>query len=120
LVDDEPEGKLIKIGAKVVGHGQLHRLPDGGSPYPEGLFADSLRLIVELGRRTGTKAKGEVRPNEGKIDIPGLEHTAVADLVPGRPNDDGPGLPMAAHSGNISPERRIIRGMSAKDQTANE
>ena len=34
--------------------------------------------------------------------------------APGRPNDDGPGLPMAAHGGNISPERRIIRRMSAK------
>ena len=34
--------------------------------------------------------------------------------VPGRPNDDGPGLPMAAHRGNISPERRIIRGMSVQ------
>jgi hypothetical protein len=33
--------------------------------------------------------------------------------VPGSPNDDGPGLPMAAHGGNISPERWIIRGMSA-------
>ena len=32
--------------------------------------------------------------------------------VPGRPNDDRPGLPMAAHGGNISPERRIIRWMS--------
>ena len=30
----------------------------------------------------------------------------------GRPIDDGPGLPMAAHGGNISLERRIIRGMS--------
>jgi hypothetical protein len=29
-----------------------------------------------------------------------------------RPNDDGPGLPMAAHGGNICPERRIIRWMS--------
>jgi hypothetical protein len=28
--------------------------------------------------RAGTKAKGEV--HEGKIDIPGLERTAVADL----------------------------------------
>jgi hypothetical protein len=26
------------------------------------------------------KAKGEVRLDEGKIDIPGLERTAVADL----------------------------------------
>jgi len=26
------------------------------------------------------KPKGEVRPDEGKIDIPGLERTAVADL----------------------------------------
>jgi hypothetical protein len=30
--------------------------------------------------RAGTKAKREVRPEEGKIDIPGLERTAVADL----------------------------------------
>jgi hypothetical protein len=28
-------------------------------------------------------------------------------------NNDGPGLSMAAHRGNISPERRITRGMSA-------
>jgi hypothetical protein len=32
--------------------------------------------------------------------------------APGSPNDDGPGLPMAAHGSNISPERRIIRWMS--------
>ena len=32
----------------------------------------------------------------------------------GSPNDDGPGLPMAAHSGNIRQERRIIRWMSVK------
>jgi len=31
--------------------------------------------------------------------------------APGRPNDDGPGLPMTAHGGgNISPERRITSG----------
>ena len=35
----------------------------------------------------------------------------------GSPNDDGPGLPMAAHGGNISPERRIIRWMSVKSAT---
>ena len=29
----------------------------------------------------------------------------------GSPNDDGRGLPMAAHGGNISPERRIVRWM---------
>jgi hypothetical protein len=34
--------------------------------------------------------------------------------APGSPNDDGPGLPVAAHGGNISPERRIIRWMSNK------
>ena len=31
--------------------------------------------------------------------------------APGSPNDDGPGLPMATHGGNISPERRINRWM---------
>ena len=31
--------------------------------------------------------------------------------APGSPTDDGPGLPMAAHGGNISPDRRIIRWM---------
>jgi hypothetical protein len=30
--------------------------------------------------RAGTKVKGEVRPDEGKIDILGLQRTAVADL----------------------------------------
>ena len=35
--------------------------------------------------------------------------------APGSPNDDGPGLPMAAHGGNISPERRIIRWMSVEN-----
>lgn len=39
----------------------LHRLPDGGSRHPEG-------------------PKAKVRPDEGKIDIPGLERTAVANL----------------------------------------
>jgi hypothetical protein len=38
--------------------------------------------------------------------------------VPGRPNDDGPGLPMAAHGGNISPVRRIIRGLPLMTQSA--
>ena len=30
------------------------------------------------------------------------------------PDDDSPGVPMAAHDGNVSPERRIIRWMSVK------
>jgi hypothetical protein len=36
--------------------------------------------------------------------------------APGSPNDEGPGLPMAAHGGNVSPERRIIRWMSVKSK----
>ena len=39
----------------------------------------AMRWIVAY-PRAGTKAKGEVRPDEGKIDIPGLDRTAVADL----------------------------------------
>jgi hypothetical protein len=57
---------------------------------PRDLFADILRLTVELRAppdiapawlaypRAGAKAKEEVRPDEGKIDIPGLKHAAVA------------------------------------------
>jgi hypothetical protein len=38
--------------------------------------------------------------------------------APGSTNDDGPGLPMAAHGGNIRPVRRIIRWMSDKTREA--
>ena len=45
---------------------------------------------------------------------PGTCILPTAGSAPSSPNDDGPGLPMAAPGGNISPERRIIRGISAK------
>jgi hypothetical protein len=35
-------------------------------------------------------------------------------LVPGSPNDDGPGLPTAVFAANISVERLVIRWMSVK------
>jgi Transposase DDE domain group 1 len=40
--------KLIKIGAKVVSHGRLRRLPDGGSRHPTANVQEILRLIAEL------------------------------------------------------------------------
>ena len=35
-------------------------------------------------------------------------------LLPGSPQDDGSGLPMAAHGGQIGAERLVIRWMSAR------
>ena len=40
--------KLIKIGAKVVSHGRYIAFQMAEVPIPRGLFADILRLIVEL------------------------------------------------------------------------
>jgi Transposase DDE domain group 1 len=85
--------KPIKIGAKVVSHGRYITFQMAEVVIPRVLFADILRLIVDCGRRliqrrhdrlvypfVGTKAIGEVRLDEGKIDILGLDSTAVADL----------------------------------------
>ena len=60
---------------------------------PRRLFADILHLIGDCRRRliqrrherlayprAGTKAKGEVRPDEGKIDFPGAQRTVVTDF----------------------------------------
>ena len=57
---------------------------------------------------------GEVRPDEGTIDIPALERIASPTWGPGSPNDDSPGLSMAAHGNNIRPERRTIRWISVQ------
>ena len=40
--------KLIKIGAKVVGHARYVGFQMAGVAIPRNLFADILRLIVEL------------------------------------------------------------------------
>jgi hypothetical protein len=40
--------KLIRIGAKVVSHGRYIAFQMAGVAIPRGLFADILRLIVEL------------------------------------------------------------------------
>ena len=42
------EEKLIKIGAKVVSHGRSIAFQMAEVAIPRGLFADILRLIVEL------------------------------------------------------------------------
>ena len=57
---------------------------------------------------------GEARPDQAEIDIPGAKRTAVANLVPSSPHDDGPGLRMVALGGKISPEKPVIRWMSDK------
>ena len=59
---------------------------------------------------------GEMRLHEGEINIPGAERTAVTDFGAVSPRDDGPGLPMSAHGGNISPDKPVIRWMSAKSK----
>ena len=48
MVDDEPEGKLIKIGANVASHGRYIAFQMAEVAIPRGLFADILLLIVEL------------------------------------------------------------------------
>ena len=48
MVDDEPEGKADQIGAKVVSHGRYIAFQMAEVAIPRGLFADILRLIVEL------------------------------------------------------------------------
>jgi hypothetical protein len=48
LVADEPEEKLIKIGAKLVSHGRYVAFQMAEVAIPRHLFADILRLITEL------------------------------------------------------------------------
>src|ERR1700731_1481913 len=48
LVADEPEGELIKIGAKVVSHGRYVAFQMAEVAIPRILFADILRLVSEL------------------------------------------------------------------------
>ena len=50
--------------------------------------------------------------NEAKSTCVAWNTLPSLTLAPGKPNDDSPGLSMAAHGGNISPKRRIIRCMS--------
>jgi hypothetical protein len=45
---DEPERKLIKTGTKVVSHSRYIAFQMAEVAIPRGLFADVLRLIVEL------------------------------------------------------------------------
>ena len=54
-----------------------------------------------------------MRPNEGKIDIPGLERTAVTDLgALAALLTTAPACRWPGTARNVSPERRIIRWMS--------
>jgi hypothetical protein len=48
LVADEPEGKLIKIGAKLVSHGRYVAFQMAEVAISRQLFADILRLIAQL------------------------------------------------------------------------
>jgi hypothetical protein len=48
LVADEPEEKLIKIGAKVASHGRYVAFQMAEVAIPRNLFTDILRLVAEL------------------------------------------------------------------------
>jgi hypothetical protein len=48
LVVDQPAGKLVKIGAKVVRHGRYVIFQMAEVAVPRGLFHEILRLIAEL------------------------------------------------------------------------
>ncbi len=48
MVADEPEGELVKIGAKVVSHAGYVTFQMAEVVVPRDLFSDILRLIAEL------------------------------------------------------------------------
>jgi hypothetical protein len=100
----------------VVSHGRYIAFQMAEVAIPRGLFADILRLIVELrappdpapastARLSSAGTKPRDRGVRMKAKSTFLAWNALPSPIwaPGSPNDDGPGLPMATHGGYISP-----------------
>ena len=86
-----------------------------------------LRLIADCGCRpiqrrherllypsAGAKAEGEARPDDAKSTFLAQNVLRSPTMVPSSPLNGGSGLPTAASGDSISPERPVVRWMSAK------
>jgi hypothetical protein len=116
--------KLIKIGAKVIGHGRYFAFQMAGVAIPRSVFADILRLIAELQSppvastaksvrlsRVPSKTTGDLRHNDRKnytFDARRTSAKVLGDETPARPRTE---LPKAIESGSLSVGEAAIRRM---------